>query len=250
MARLTQHNQCDIFCSRYSIALRAFYLALIRSTGHCFLLYRSVWLLNLKLGVIAMYHLIASEIECLVFEYLSQIKHKRIAEFLEKWPIKPLQLRAVSTNELPVLRHLSQVRVHANSKSLDLLYKIQECSSRIFWGQTYAESDFGQEFLNNYCWTELIGTRGPIVSDEIACGFLLLGPNTHYPGHSHEAEEFYVPLTEALWKKGSEDWQLIKSEVPIYHKSWISHSMKTQLEPLLALYIWKNGNLAQKSKID
>ena len=31
-------------------------------------------------------------------------------------------------------------------------------------------------------------------STTIAAGFLLLGPHTHYPRHSHAAEELYIPL--------------------------------------------------------
>ncbi|MCS5591124.1 MAG: dimethylsulfonioproprionate lyase family protein [Gammaproteobacteria bacterium] len=193
---------------------------------------------------------IATQLENLVLEYLVQMSNQDTHNFLENWPTKPLQLRHNSPKELAVLHHLRDININTNSKASTLVQKLQKYADRLYWGQTYSKQDFGAIFMNNYGWTELIGTRGPIVSNEIACGFLLLGPNTHYPGHSHEAEEFYMPLTQALWKRGGENWQLREPELAIYHRPWVPHSMKTNSEPLLALYIWRGGDLAQKSCIN
>ncbi len=193
---------------------------------------------------------IALQLESLVFEYLHQMNHQGVHNFLENWPTKPLQLRHISPKKLAVLHYLRDININTNSKASILVQKLQKHADSLYWGQTYGKQDFGSIFMNNYGWTELIGTRGPIVSNEIACGFLLLGSNTHYPGHSHEAEEIYVPFTQAQWKQGGEYWQLRESELAVYHKSWVSHSMKTSSEPLLALYVWRGGDLAQKSFIN
>ena len=92
--------------------------------------------------------------------------------------------------------------------------------------------------------------RGLVKSRELACGFLMLGPDIEYPLHSHAAQEIYVPLTsQSLWKKGDELWKYRQEGVPIYHKSWVDHGMKTGSAPLLALYLWRGGNLTQKSHI-
>ena len=110
---------------------------------------------------------------------------------------------------------------------------------------------FGENFLNNYGWTEIVGLRGPIASNTIACGFLLLGPNTEYPKHSHEAEEIYIPFSsDTLWFKGEEGGMPREIGVPIYHQPWVSHGMRTGVDPLLALYIWRGGDLCQKSHIE
>jgi|ETNmetMinimDraft_8_1059916.scaffolds.fasta_scaffold00005_79 hypothetical protein len=193
---------------------------------------------------------VVTQLEGLVLEYLSQMNHQGIHNFLENWPIKPLQFRHNSPKELAVLHHLRDIHFNVNNGASALVQKLQKYADRLYWGQTYNKQDFGENFMNNYGWTELIGTRGPIVSSEIACGFLLLGPNTHYPGHSHEAEELYIPFTRAEWKRGVENWQLREPELAIYHKPWVSHSMKTNTEPLFAFYIWRGGDLAQKSCIN
>jgi hypothetical protein len=123
-------------------------------------------------------------------------------------------------------------------------------SDQITWGQTYSAEDFGHAFLERYGWTELIGLRGPIASDLMACGFLFLGPNIEYPRHSHEAEEVYVPLTgPTLWMQADQDWEYRTPCRPIYHASRMPHAMRTESVPLLALYLWRGGNLVEKSHI-
>jgi len=73
-----------------------------------------------------------------------------------------------------------------------------------------------RQFLEKYGWTEIIGQRGPIASDRIACGFLLLGPRVEYPQHRHEAQEVYVPLTgKTLWLKGDQEWSYRTLGLPV-----------------------------------
>jgi mannose-6-phosphate isomerase-like protein (cupin superfamily) len=92
--------------------------------------------------------------------------------------------------------------------------------------------------------------RGPIASEKVACGFLLLGPGVEYPAHAHEAEELYVPLAgAALWMRGEEDFVSRAVSESIEHPSWMPHAMRTGAKPLLALYLWRGGDLAAKSRI-
>ena len=122
---------------------------------------------------------------------------------------------------------------------------------QIAWGQTYSAEDFGVEFLKNYGWTEFIGQRGPIPSEQMACGVLMLGPQVEYPRHRHEAEEVYFPLTgQTRWQQGNQGWTLRPLGQPIFHAPWVPHAMKTGVSPLLALYLWRAGDLTQKSLID
>jgi hypothetical protein len=142
--------------------------------------------------------------------------------------------------------------VKAAGKNTEFIVKmLASLASHITWGQTYSAHEFGAGFLEKYGWTELIGLRGPIASNRIACGFLFLGPEIEYPRHSHEAEEVYVPLTEqTLWQQSNQDWAYRAPGLPIHHASWVPHAMRTETVPLLALYLWHGGNLAQKSYIE
>jgi mannose-6-phosphate isomerase-like protein (cupin superfamily) len=169
------------------------------------------------------------------------------AQFLEDWP----DLRAsriIQPHRLPVCSSLS--KLDAAPATAGLVKALVERADAIAWRQTYTAADFGPAFLDNYGWTELMGLRGPIASAHVACGFLILGPRTEYPSHAHEAEELYLPLAgTALWMRGEESFVARSPGAPIIHPSWTPHAMRTQDDPLLALYVWRGGDLAAKSKI-
>lgn len=137
------------------------------------------------------------------------------------------------------------------ASAADVLAGLQAASPRLTWRQTYGPEDFGSDFLERYGWTELIGERGPIVSEKIAVGFLLLGPEATYPSHSHDAEEIYLALSgAAAWRRGAEPWRDGPGGALIHHPSRLPHAMRTGAAPLLALYAWRAGDLAQKSRIE
>ena len=82
-----------------------------------------------------------------------------------------------------------------------------------------------------------MGRRGAFKSEAIACGILLLGPDTEYPAHSHEAEELYLPLAgHALWRSAGPTGGFARRGPGFHHPSWTTHAMRTQREPLLAAY--------------
>jgi len=132
-----------------------------------------------------------------------------------------------------------------------LVEAVSSLDDELDWRQTYTRADFGARFLDNYGWSEWIGERGAFVSEAIACGVLLLGLDTEYPAHSHEAEELYLPLAgRAWWRSGKSEWRLRAPGTWIHHPSWTVHAMRTAREPLLAAYVWRAGDLSAKSRID
>jgi len=68
--------------------------------------------------------------------------------------------------------------------------------------------------------------------------------------HHHVAEEIYVPLTGGTeWRMGEGGFRKREAGQVVHHASNVNHAMRTGNEPLLALYIWRGGPLAQKSTI-
>ncbi len=171
------------------------------------------------------------------------------APFLDGWP--PLVAsRPTAARSLPVCQWLSGLATFAAPPTQDLASCVVTGGPTLEWRQTYSADDFGSTFLERYGWTELIGLRGPMASERIACGFLLLGPRIDYPAHSHEAEELYIPLAgAALWQRGELGFELQHPGATILHRAWEPHAMRTRDEPMLALYVWKGGDLAAKSRI-
>lgn len=158
--------------------------------------------------------------------------------------------RQLDARTLAVVRHLPACTAASSTRGEELAIGLAEKADRLHWGQTYAASDFGREFLDGYGWVELFGTRGHFANDVLAGGFLLLGPGISYPDHHHVAEEIYVPLTGGTrWRKGEGGFVLRAADEVIHHPSNVNHAMRTGAEPLLALYLWRGGPLAEKSVI-
>lgn len=151
---------------------------------------------------------------------------------------------------LACLRHLSRAAELASPAAQPLVRLLAGHRDEFHWGQTYAEADFGRHFIDNYGWLELFGTRGHFFNEAVAGGFLVLGPDVIYPDHHHIAEEIYVPVTGGTeWRMGEGGFRPRAAGEVIHHASNVNHAMRTGGEPLLALYVWRGGPLAQKSTV-
>jgi mannose-6-phosphate isomerase-like protein (cupin superfamily) len=169
--------------------------------------------------------------------------------FLRDWPDHPRR-RDVTTTYLPVSAQLVHLKRCAIPDVAVLVDRFLEIAPHCNWRQTYSTDDLGTEFLKNYGWVEIIGERGALASHEIAAGFLMLGANTAYPLHAHDAEELYFPLVgHAEWARGNEAYSVKPPGTMIYHPSRVPHAMRTHAEPLLAFYVWRDGDLTQKSDL-
>ncbi|WP_274628535.1 dimethylsulfonioproprionate lyase family protein [Arvimicrobium flavum] len=163
---------------------------------------------------------------------------------------RSMPVRRLEARTLPVVEILPRCVAAASPAARKLADLLVASEHLLQWGQTYTAQDFGPAFMQNYGWVELCGTRGRFASDSVAGGFLLLGPHTTYPDHHHTAEEVYLPLTGGTeWRKGRGGFQPAGAGEVIHHPSNVSHAMRTGSEPLLAIYLWRGGPLAQKSAI-
>jgi hypothetical protein len=181
---------------------------------------------------------------------LDALHSPAIAPYLAAWPVTAAR-RTMHAASLPVLRCLPAVVAGAPPFSAALADELQRAAPSLAWQQSYGRDEVDGAFLDNYGWSELVGLRGPLASVRIACGFLLLGPATLYPRHHHEAEELYLPLAgAAAWQRGDEPWMPRASGTVIVHASDETHAMRTDDEPLLALYLWKSANLAQPTRLE
>lgn len=158
--------------------------------------------------------------------------------------------RALPPREIACVRHLDRLCEIAQPRERALVRLLADERHALHWGQTYTSADFGEHFLDNYGWVELFGARGHFANDVVAAGFLILGPGVAYPDHHHVAEELYVPLTGgAAWRQGEGAFADRAAGETIHHRSNVSHAMRTGTDPLLALYLWRNGPLTQKSTV-
>lgn len=182
--------------------------------------------------------------------FLTSLSSPDLSPFMAAWP-RARERRANSPASLSVVRWLPRIKADAPASTTALIGELLRLTPMLSWHQTYKQPIVGATFLDNYGYTELLGLTGPVPSQRLALGFLLLGPSTTYPRHHHEAEEIYVPLSgTAAWQRGDQGWREESPGTVIHHASNEPHAMRTGIEPLLALYLWRSDDLNQKSRLD
>jgi hypothetical protein len=182
--------------------------------------------------------------------------------FLADWPGSQISCRAPEERSaaprtadaactLPVLRWLPRIAADTHGFGSALVTALCRSAPSLAWRQSYTNGELGAAFMQNYGWTEILGPRSCDSGGQTACGLLLLGADTFYPQHRHEAEEIYVPLRgTAEWQQGDAVWRSHAPGTLINHQSEESHAMRTAAEPLLALYLWRSADLCQESRLD
>jgi hypothetical protein len=158
--------------------------------------------------------------------------------------------RFLEPKTLSVLSFLPGLAANAPVSYRAVIDRLIDAQKELYFGQTYSSGDFGKGFLSQYGWIKLLGPDAYWNSGDLSSGFLILGDNITYPPHRHEAEEIYLPISgNAHWYREDQGWQLRPAGTLIHHASGIQHATRTQGEPLIALYLWRGGNLTQKSEI-
>jgi hypothetical protein len=158
--------------------------------------------------------------------------------------------RLLPANPLPVLSYLRQIEKQSPADNQSFVRLLNNSISELHFNQTYSAEDFGDEFLKQYGWIKFLGPDAYWHSDQLSSGLVLLGDNITYPEHWHVAEELYFPISGvADWYHEDQGWQAKSPGDCIVHASNIKHSMRTNGEPLLLLYIWRGGDLTQKSEV-
>jgi Dimethlysulfonioproprionate lyase len=181
---------------------------------------------------------------------LAGLHSPELTPFLNEWP-HPSERRSIAPSAVPALRWLPQVKEAAPPFSAALVDALAAAAPSLAWQRSYSPAAVGATFFANYGWTEMTGLMGPVPSEHLACGLLLLGPHLIYPSHRHEAEEIYVPLSgTAEWRDGIDEWHERPPGSVIHHARYQPHAMRTAQAPMLALYLWRSDNLAQKSRLD
>lgn len=158
--------------------------------------------------------------------------------------------RLFEPRSLPVQEYLPRLSSMATTPYRAIIDSLIQTQSDLRFGQTYSVTDFGAGFLRQYGWIKLLGPDAYWHSDQLASGFLILGDDVTYPQHSHQAEEIYLPISgNAEWYRQDRGWQKQSAGSLIHHASKVKHATRTIGEPLIALYLWRGGDLNQKSDI-
>ena len=105
----------------------------------------------------------------------------------------------------------------------------------------WAEASRGipEFFSGGYAYSMLVDENEPCGPEPIRAGLLLQQPQIAYPGHAHDAEEFYFILSGyAAWRVDDHEFTATPGML-IHHAPTAIHAMETQNHPLLAAWVWR-----------
>jgi anti-sigma factor ChrR (cupin superfamily) len=96
------------------------------------------------------------------------------------------------------------------------------------------------DLASRVAFAQIVGRRGLADDDSVHLGLTLMAPRTHYPLHAHPAIELYLVLAGAAdWRVGGAPFVRQAPGAFVLHVSGIGHAMRTDAEPMLALYFWR-----------
>ena len=142
----------------------------------------------------------------------------------------------------------------ANGKSSQdgwsLIQLFAQYQQQLRWKQTYTKADgaVSDAMLKGYGFVELMGSRGPFVSNKIRLGFGVWDKQLHYPRHRHQAEEIYFVLGGGVEfdLQGTSRFIAHPGDI-IFIESRREHGFSTPDDPVVLLYLWQSGDLREKS---
>lgn len=161
--------------------------------------------------------------------------------------------KAVEPKRLPVVDILDSCRDDCDHAAHDLLECFGRYKHRLRWEQSYRKQDalVPPAMLDAYGFTEVIGLRGPFVSDRLRAGIGIWGAHIDYPQHRHDAEEVYVLLcgcADFRFDDGAAESYRAGDVVPVEPNR--RHGFRTASASLVVFYLWQSGDLRQTSRFD
>lgn len=98
----------------------------------------------------------------------------------------------------PVCSHLARTLDRGYSQLTgSIIRSIVHVQHELHWDFGYDKVPQG--LRNKYAFSEILGPRGPVMSEELILGMVLFAPKTTYPTHSHQGiTESYVCLSGAI----------------------------------------------------
>lgn len=161
--------------------------------------------------------------------------------------------RAVEASYLPAADYLDAAIAEAEPSAQRLLSPFSSHRYALRWEQSYRREDglVPQAMLDGYGFAEVIGKRGPFVSERIRAGIGIWGPGIDYPLHHHQAEEIYIPLAgSAEFVLGDGEPQTRRGGDVVYVETELPHGFRTTDRCLVVYYLWQAGDLRQTSTFE
>lgn len=159
----------------------------------------------------------------------------------------------VPSAHLPAKEWLTRMVAYTSPDAERMVQLFVQHRDDVCWEQSYTREDgvVGEEMLRAYGFTEIVGKHGPFLSERVRSGIGVWGPRITYPIHRHQAEEVYIVLAgSAVFTIGDCPDRVCGQDEVVHVKSMQPHGFRTQEDPLVIYYIWRNGDLREISTFE
>jgi quercetin dioxygenase-like cupin family protein len=168
---------------------------------------------------------------------------KEAAKVLSLMNPLPLLEGTFTRSNHPSTCYLEAAFAAGNTATEALISAIRPIALDFPWRYSYAKRDDAPGLEDRMAFAEIIGPEAPFKTTNLCVGLTLIGPLTFYPPHAHPAIELYlVAAGTAIWTAGENSGRYVPGAF-ILHPSRIVHAMRTQKEPLLAVYFWSGEDV-------
>ncbi len=97
-----------------------------------------------------------------------------------------------------------------------------------------------EPFRSSHSMVEVIGPDGHYKTPNLRFGLFVIAPNTPYPSHLHEAEEFYYVFSgHADWQQDEDAYVPRPPGTLIHNKPFQPHGTTTHSEMVIVLWGWR-----------
>lgn len=169
---------------------------------------------------------------------------KNVAALLQSIP---LPNRHFPLSRHPITKYIEDSLEHGNSSTLNLIQLLRPAMPFLPWRYSYSKREDAPDLGERIAFAEIIGPEAPFPSRTVCLGLTLIGPKTFYPAHHHPAIElYYVIAGTAEWTAETQSRKCPPGSF-VLHPSGLVHAMRTEDQPLLAIYTWTGRNIISPS---
>lgn len=143
---------------------------------------------------------------------------------------------------VPAFGALESALLMANSGPApipELATTLRDLAPSLSWKRRNSSQSNGASFHDGHANALVAGPGGLEERDDVWIGISLMEPHVRYPDHRHQPEEVYVSLAGGAWWNENMDWTTPGSGGLIYNEPNVLHAMRTEAQPLLAIWcLW------------
>ena len=136
----------------------------------------------------------------------------------------------------PVCAHLGRALDNGEQeRTQSFIRALAKITGQLVW--QYGYDKMPRSLEKKYAYAELLGTRGPVVCEDLILGLVLFAPKCSYPAHSHEEiTESYLCLSGTISENHA---GVYPPGSMILNQAGREHAITTSdTEPVLLTYAW------------